>query len=162
MSNESQERLHRVLEGNNLIMAKPGETENIYLGSTRKVRLASSKRDKRYEDVLDSVLDSVNNDSTVMLTRNPTANAKEVAGRVPNRGTKVLTNIPDMKTGQPSTVVLSYQDLQLDKQKLAESDNEHDKILVRLAERIEGMFKEQEDEALLMLSYLCRGLLGIV
>lgn len=142
-----KDKSQTVLEDIGLIMVRPAETNLIYLGASKDVTRASSKSDRLYNEKLDQLIDSINNDSTVMLTRNPKENSVAAVFKVPKRGTRVTANVPNEVTGRPSNVVLSYSDLEYDKQQIANSDDPRDRLKARIMENIEKNFEEKIKEA---------------
>src|SRR5690606_25841112 len=98
----------------------PGESKPIFMGASKDIIQINSGKDKIYNELLDQVMDSINHDSTIMLTRRPTENTIADVMAVPLRGIKSKSNTPEKKAGRPSNVVLSYSDLEHDRRQIAE------------------------------------------
>lgn len=139
--------MQRALEQQSLTMIRPKESSNIFLGSTKDVIQINSKADKIYNELLERVMDSINQDRAIMLSKEPINVAKHKAKEIGKRGGKSETNTPEVVTGRPSNIVATYSDMELDKKQLAESNDPRDKLKVRVMEKIEQQFKSRIEAA---------------
>lgn len=143
--------MDEILAQSGFVKMSPGESKTIFLGTNKelnKIKINSGEG-KIYNALLDQVMEKVNYDNTIMLTRRSTDQTIADVIEIPNSNVKSASNQSIRRVGYQSNVVVSYSDMEHDKQRIESSNKKRstDQLKLDVMKRISEEFDNKIQEA---------------